>query len=224
MKLLKRVLAVMCAIMMVVDLCLASCLTVYAREYYRAEESQPEMAALNVEETAPANEEIATQPAETLAADTEQTEVTTGVETTAVAEETESQAQTTVETQTEETIGNPESGSETDVKDEEAVITRYDYQSPEVNVLVTLSNPADLPDNAELVVTPVTLSQEAEKSIEEEAIKENRAIEDVFAYDIKFMLNGEEVQPGSTVQVKVSVPEITEKQEVAVYHVAEYGW
>ena len=49
MKLLKRVLAVMCAIMMVVDLCLASCLTVYAREYYRAEESQPEMAALNVE-------------------------------------------------------------------------------------------------------------------------------------------------------------------------------
>lgn len=221
MKLLKRVLAVMCAIMMVVDLCLASCLTVYAREYYRAEESQPEMAALNAEETAPANEEIITQPAEAPAADTEQTEVMTGVETTAVAEETESQAQTTVETQTEETIGNPESGSETDVKDEEAVITRYDYQSPEVNVLVTLSNPADLPDNAELVVTPVTLSQEAEKSIEEEAIKENRAIEDVFAYDIKFMLNGEEVQPGSTVQVKVSVPEITEKQEVAVYHVAE---
>lgn len=38
MKLLKRVLAVLCAIMMVVDLCLASCLTVYAREYYRAED------------------------------------------------------------------------------------------------------------------------------------------------------------------------------------------
>ena len=61
MKLLKRVLAVLCAIMMVVDLCLASCLTVYAREYYRAEDmiaedSQPEMAALNVEETVPASE------------------------------------------------------------------------------------------------------------------------------------------------------------------------
>lgn len=225
MKLLKRVLAVLCAIMMVVDLCLASCLTVYAREYYRAEDmiaedSQPEMAALNVEETVPASEEIATQPAETPAADTEQTEVTTVAETTAVAVETESQAQTTVETQSGEMIESTESSSETEVKDEEAVITRYDYQSPEVNVLVTLSDPADLPDEAELVVTPVTLSQEAEKSIEEEAIKKNRAIENVFAYDIKFMLNGEEVQPGSTVQVKVSVPEITESQEVAVYHVA----
>lgn len=221
MKLLKRVLAMLCAIMMVVDICLASCLTVYAREYYRAEDSQPEMTTLNVEEAAPANETIADQPAETPSAAMEQTEITTGAETTAVVQETESQAQTAVETHLGETIENPGFPSETETKDEEAVITRYDYQSPEVNVLVTLSNPADLPDNAELVVTPVTLSQEAEKSIEEEAIKENRAIENVFAYDIKFMLNGGEVQPGSTVQVKVSVPEITESQEVAVYHVAE---
>ena len=206
MKLLKRVLAMLCAIMMVVDICLASCLTVYAREYYRAEDSQPEMTTLNVEEAAPANETIAVQSAETPSAAMEQTEITTGAETTAVVQETESQAQTAVETHLGETIENPGFPSETETKDEEAVITRYDYQSPEVNVLVTLSNPADLPDNAELVVTPVTLSQEAEKSIEEEAIKENRAIENVFAYDIKFMLNGEEVQPGSTVQVKVSVP------------------
>lgn len=224
MKLLKRVLAVLCAIMMVVDLCLASCLTVYAREYYRAEDmiaedSQPEMAALNVEETVPASEEIATQPAETPAADTEQTEVTTVAETTAVAGETESQAQTTVETQSGKTIESTESSSETEVKDEEAVITRYDYQSPEVNVLVTLSDPADLPDEAELVVTPVTLSRSTEKKIEEEALKENKSIENIVAYDIKFVVDGVEVQPGATVRVSVSLPEIEAGQSAAVYHV-----
>ena len=51
-----------------------------------------------------------------------------------------------------------------DVQEEEIQpeITRYDYTSDEVNVKVTLTDPADLPDNAELSVTPVELSQEAE--------------------------------------------------------------
>ena len=64
-----------------------------------------------------------------------------------------------------------------DVQEEEIQpeITRYDYKSDEVNVKVTLTDPADLPDNAELSVTPVELSQEAEDQITEEAIKENRA-------------------------------------------------
>ena len=170
MKLLKRVLAVMCAIMMVVDLCLASCLTVYAREYYRAEESQPEMAALNVEETAPANEEIATQPAETPAADTEQTEVMTGVETTAVAEETESQAQTTVETQSGETIESAESSSETEVKEsketeeskeikneepEKEFVRTMKYEDGDVKVHVAAVTPNAIPENATLKVVPI---------------------------------------------------------------------
>ena len=64
-----------------------------------------------------------------------------------------------------------------DVQEEEIQpeITRYDYKSDEVNVKVTLTDPADLPDNAELSVTPVELSQEAEDQITEEAIKEYRA-------------------------------------------------
>lgn len=47
-----------------------------------------------------------------------------------------------------------------DVQEEEIQpeITRYDYKSDEVNVKVTLTDPADLPDNAELSVTPVELS------------------------------------------------------------------
>ena len=63
-----------------------------------------------------------------------------------------------------------------DVQEEEIQpeITRYDYKSDEVNVKVTLTDPADLPDNAELSVTPVELSQEAEDQITEEAIKERK--------------------------------------------------
>ena len=61
-----------------------------------------------------------------------------------------------------------------DIQEEEPQpeITRYDYKSDEVNVKVTLTDPADLPDNAELSVTPVELTQEAEAQITEKAIKE----------------------------------------------------
>lgn len=100
-----------------------------------------------------------------------------------------------------------------------AEITRYDYQSDEVNVKVTLTDPADLPDNAELSVTPVELSQEAEEQIAEEAIKEKKAIENIRSYDIKFLVDGEEVQPGATVKVEVSFPDEETAQDAAVYHV-----
>ena len=108
-----------------------------------------------------------------------------------------------------------------DVQEEEIQpeITRYDYTSDEVNVKVTLTDPADLPDNAELSVTPVELSQEAEDQITEEAIKEKKAIEKIHSYDIKFLVDGEEVQPGATVKVEVSLPDIKSGQDADVYHV-----
>lgn len=105
--------------------------------------------------------------------------------------------------------------------EEKPVITRYDYKSDNVNVLVTLTDPADLPDNAELRVMPVTISKEAEEQIEQEAIKEKKAIENIVAYDIKFMVDGKEIQPGATVNVQVSLPTIEAGQDAAVYHVDE---
>ena len=108
---------------------------------------------------------------------------------------------------------------ETPAEEAPAEITRYDYQSDEVNVKVTLTDPADLPDNAELSVTPVELSQEAEEQIAEEAIKEKKAIENIRSYDIKFLVDGEEVQPGATVKVEVSFPDEETAQDAAVYHV-----
>lgn len=110
-----------------------------------------------------------------------------------------------------------------DVQEEELQpeITRYDYKSDEVNVKVTLTDPADLPDNAELSVTPVELSQEAEDQITEEAIKEKKAIENIHSYDIKFLVDGEEVQPGATVKVSVSLNDEKKIKDADVYHVDE---
>ena len=110
-----------------------------------------------------------------------------------------------------------------DVQEEEIQpeITRYDYKSDEVNVKVTLTDPADLPDNAELSVTPVELSQEAEEQITQEAIEEKRAIEKIHAYDIKFLVDGEEIQPGASVKVEVSFPEEESIEDANVYHVDE---
>ena len=108
-----------------------------------------------------------------------------------------------------------------DVQEEEIQpeITRYDYTSDEVNVKVTLTDPADLPDNAELSVTPVELSQEAEDQITEEAIKEKKAIEKIHSYDIKFLVDGEEIQPGASVKVSVSLNDERKIKDADVYHV-----
>ena len=111
---------------------------------------------------------------------------------------------------------------EQDVKVEEqapAEITRYDYESDEVNVKVTLTNPEDLPDEAELSVTPVEISQEAEEQINQDEIEQQKAIENLRAYDIKFLLDGEEIQPGATVKVEVSFPNEDAAEDADVYHV-----
>ncbi len=108
-----------------------------------------------------------------------------------------------------------------DVQEEEIQpeITRYDYKSDEVNVKVTLTDPADLPDDAKLSVTPVELSQEAKDQITEEAIKEKKAIENIHSYDIKFLVDGEEVQPGATVKVSVTLNDEKKIKDADVYHV-----
>lgn len=108
-----------------------------------------------------------------------------------------------------------------DVQEEEIQpeITRYDYTSGEVNVKVTLTDPADLPDDAKLSVTPVELSQEAKDQITEEAIKEKKAIENIHSYDIKFLVDGEEVQPGATVKVSVTLNDEKKIKDADVYHV-----
>lgn len=94
-----------------------------------------------------------------------------------------------------------------------------EYKSDEVNVTVTAADKNDLPEDAELVVEPVELSEKTEKKVEEAALKEKRTVKKVHAYDIHFELYGEEIQPGASVQVSVDVPGISAGQNAAVFHV-----
>jgi len=104
---------------------------------------------------------------------------------------------------------------------EQDVITRYDYKDEDIRVLVTLTDPSDLPDNAELIVTPITLNEKAEKKIEEEIQNENTDVETMMAYDIRFVADGKEIQPGASVQVSIHIAEDSEGYNSSVFHVDE---
>lgn len=79
-----------------------------------------------------------------------------------------------------------------------------------------------LPADAQLSVTEITSEDEVkeiEKAVEEKAIEEQFSIKNIFSYDIKFLVNGSEVQPTTPVQVSVDTPEITSGENAAVLHV-----
>ena len=79
-----------------------------------------------------------------------------------------------------------------------------------------------LPADAQLSVTEITAEDEVkeiEKAVEEKAIEEQFSIKNIFSYDIKFLVNGSEVQPNTPVQVSVDTPEITSSEDAAVLHV-----
>lgn len=79
-----------------------------------------------------------------------------------------------------------------------------------------------LPADAQLSVTEITSEDEVkeiEKAVEEKAIEEQFSIKNIFSYDIKFQVNGTEVQPTTPVQVSVDTPEITSGEDAAVLHV-----
>lgn len=81
-----------------------------------------------------------------------------------------------------------------------------------------------LPADAQLSVTEITAEDEVkeiEKAVEEKAIEEQFSIKNIFSYDIKFLVNGSEVQPTTPVQVSVDTPEITSSEDAAVLHVAD---
>ena len=91
------------------------------------------------------------------------------------------------------------------------------------NATVKVKGSADaLPENAQLSVSEITSEDEVkeiEKAVEEKAIEEQFSIKNIFSYDIKFLVNGSEVQPTTPVQVSVDTPEITSGEDAAVLHV-----
>lgn len=81
-----------------------------------------------------------------------------------------------------------------------------------------------LPEEAVLSVSEITAQEDMDKieeAVEEKAIEEKFSIENILAYDIKFMVGDTEVQPEGTVQVTVDAPEITSGQEASVLHLKD---
>ena len=102
-------------------------------------------------------------------------------------------------------------------------IEKVEWSQQVGNSIIKVSaNKGALPEDAELQVTEITNQNEVEnieKAVEDKAIEEQFAIENIIAYDIKFMVGGTEVQPSSPVQVTVNTSDIETSKNTAVLHV-----
>lgn len=139
---------------------------------------------------------------------TEAVEGTGAIENTEMTESTEA-TEAIMETEKTEETEQPE------------LKTVFDYSNDAVRVVVTLSNETDLPADAELVVAPVAVTAEMEASIDKAMEGESKEKEEVVAYDISFVKDGKEVEPGATVQVQLSLAQVKEGDSASVYHFDE---
>ena len=114
-----------------------------------------------------------------------------------------------------------EETEKTEETEQQELKTVFDYSNDAVRVVVTLSNETDLPAGAELVVAPVAVTAEMEASIDKAMEGESKEKKEVVAYDISFVKDGKEVEPGATVQVQLSLAQVKEGDSASVYHFDE---
>lgn len=139
------------------------------------------------------------------------------------AEKSGTEVQTVTEAPTEseaEAAEIPEISMETDQMEAEA--SQEWTQEVNGSIVKVTAAKGILPEEAVLSaeqITEVTEVEKLEKAAEEQAIQKKAAIENIVAYDIKFLVNGQEVQPNGKVQVTVDTSIIESGQEAAVLHV-----
>lgn len=196
---------------------------------YAADEGQ----AVAEEQTAPVEqvaEEPVAEPEATVAAPAEQptAEASAAEQPTTEAPAAETPAaQEPAAAPTEETAPASENATaetpEEDATQAEAENQQLTWSQVVGNTTVNVTAEAGaLPADAQLSVTEITSEDEVkeiEKAVEEKAIEEQFSIKNIFSYDIKFLVNGSEVQPTTPVQVSVDTPEITPSENAAVLHV-----
>ena len=165
--------------------------------------------------------EVVTEPAADEPQNTDsqsQVEVVTEPAADEATEDTTTEDTTTEDVSTENTITEDVS----DTPDIE-IPSKKEWSVQVGNATVKVNGSADaLPADAQLSVTEITSEDEVkeiEKAVEEKAIEEQFSIKNIFSYDIKFLVNGSEVQPTTPVQVSVDTPEITSSENAAVLHV-----
>lgn len=172
-------------------------------------ETEPEVVAETEPETIEA-ENVETEGAPE-AEDTEFTEVT----------ETEATEDATGEenTEAEQSEATEETPEAEETETEERI--RFDYKSEDVHVIVTLQDENDLPEEAELLVTPLEVTADMKETIENTAEENGKTATSITAFDIRFVVDGVEVQPGDTVKVQITLPEIVAGDAASVYHYNE---
>lgn len=152
-----------------------------------------------------------------------QTEVQEG---TPVAEETEAPAADTQQTEAHieaATEAHTETAAETQAAETTETATEKVWTAQVGNATVKVTGTEGaLPEDAQLRVNEITAGngkELIENAVGEQVADEEASIQNLVAYDIKFMVNGKEVQPTTPVQVSVDSPEISSDDETAVYHV-----
>lgn len=181
---------------------------------------------------------MATEVGELLTEVTETTETMKGE--TVVATETESESETETETETEsepeietetETETEIESEIETESEQEEVKTVNYTYENDDAIITVSAEEGV-LPSEAELSVAPITSGdeyKEVKSQLENDAEENDYEIAGFLAYDICFLVNGEEVEPTGEVSVVIdykeaAIPESVqnaEKTSVSIMHLEE---
>lgn len=160
------------------------------------------------EENAPAEAEA--QPKTAEAAPAENTEA-------------DAAAQTPVEEiQTEETKDNAADVQSTEPAETTGNEVVFNAEVDGITVTVTAADSTILPAEAQLSVTKIEDEEsmaEMKEAIADEVIANNTTIKDMMAFDIKFLLNGEEVQPNGTVDVEFGNTGYGDENGVSVYHV-----
>ena len=226
----KRVIALMLCMVMV----LSSGISTLAEGDAGTPEATEEVSNSNTNDESAAN----TEP-DTAVVTESQSRSNTAVETETTAEET-TQPEETAQPETVE--ATPAEGTEADAtqQSEDAVTgegeeqqvevyaenTGYTYETvvDGVTVIATTENTDVLPQDAELTVTKIEKDEELseiETAITPEAIQQQKAIESIMAYDVKFYSNGTEIQPNGKVRVEFKNTGLDNTNGIAVYHVDE---
>lgn len=100
----------------------------------------------------------------------------------------------------------------------------YESTVDGVKVVVTAPNASVLPENAVLSVNKIEASNEIEQikdAIASEVVSNKTTIKDMMAFDIKFLVDGKEVQPNGEVKVEFQNTGYDTENGISVYHVDE---
>ena len=128
----------------------------------------------------------------------------------------------TEETPGTETVVEGEESQEEESEEQTEKPVTYEQIVEGVRVVVTTPNKSVLPENAELIVTKIDNTEEIEQikdTIAPEVANNQTSIKDLMAFDIKFMADGQEVQPNSEVKVEFQNTGYETENGISVYHV-----